>query len=412
MLNPENELIMETKLYKRAANGEPQEWWIRLGNNPDAPIGIGYGKVGGITHTDVINVTMKSAQKEYESRIAAKKKEGYKEISELYDNAPSDLSNYSTLYNYLSVHLPKYNVSSNGQILPMLAKTLEDNKIFVKNGTYRGQWKINGLRCLIGAQKIENMFQPIHLIFQSREGTLWNLPYLEARLLDILPSEILDLMIDEGAYLDGEIYLPGYKVNDINHFVKNNAAPQHKDLQYWLYDVAVESMLYHDRRMILEDNFENHIPKFNSLNDHLNNKDTLIFLPEILVYDIFSAIAARDNFIDLGFEGLIIRNPDLEYGFGKRSVGLMHKFKKIEDGLFTIVDIVPEGTKRSNLCKLILRNDINDSTFECTVNATQKKQEEILINREEYIGHSVRVQYRERSGVTQVPFHAKCVEIL
>lgn len=403
---------METKLYKRAANGEPQEWWIRLGNNPDAPIGIGYGKVDGITHTDLINVTMKSAQKEYESRIAAKKKEGYKELSELYDNAPSDLSNDSTLYNYLSIHLPKYNISSNGQILPMLAKTLEDNKIFVKNGTYRGQWKINGLRCLVGAQKIEDMFQPIHLIFQSREGTLWNLPYLEAKLLDILPSEILDLMIDEGAYLDGEIYLPGYKVNDINHFVKNSAAPQHKDLQYWLYDVAVESMLYHDRRMILEDNFENHIPKFNSLNDHLNNKDTLIFLPEILVYDIFSAIAARDNFIDLGFEGLILRNPDSEYGFGKRSVGLMHKFKKIEDGLFVIVDIVPEGTKRSNLCKLILRNDINDSTFECTVNTTQKEQERILLDKEKYIGHSARVQYRERSGVTQVPFHAKCVEIL
>ena len=401
----------EVKLYKRAANGEPQEWWIRISNGNNPTIGIGYGKVGGITHTNVITPTMTSAQKEYESRIAAKKKEGYKEISELYDNAPKDLSGYSTLYNYLVTHLPKYNVSSNGQILPMLAKTLEDNKIFVKNGIYRGQWKINGLRCLVGAEKVEDMFQPIHLIFQSREGTLWNLPYLEAKLLDILPSEMLDLMIDEGAYLDGEIYLPGYQVNDINHFVKNNTAPQHRKLQYWLYDVAVESMPYHDRRMILEENFENHIPKFNSLDDHLNNKDTLVFLPEMLVGDYNSAVAVRDNFIDLGFEGLIIRNPNSEYGFGKRSVGLMHKFKKIEDGLFTIVDIIPEGSKRSNLCKLVLRNDVNESSFECTVNTTQKKQEEILNNREEYIGHLARIQYRERSGVTKVPFHAKCVSI-
>lgn len=401
----------EVKLYKRAANGEPQEWWIRISNGSNPTIGIGYGKVGGITHTNVIIPTMQTAQKEYESRIAAKKKEGYKEISELYDNAPEDLSRYSTLYNYLITHLPRYNVSSNGQILPMLAKTLEDNKIFVKNGVYRGQWKINGLRCLIGAEKVENMFQPIHLIFQSREGTLWNLPHLEAKLLDILPSEMLELMIDEGAYLDGEIYLPGYKVNDINHFVKNNTAPQHKQLQYWLYDVAVESMPYNDRRMILEENFENHIPKFNSLGDHLNNEETLIFLPEMLVGDYDSAVAVRDNFIDLGFEGLIIRNPNSEYGFGKRSVGLMHKFKKIEDGLFTIVDVIPEGSKRSNLCKLVLKNDVNDSHFECTVNATQKQQEEILNNREEYIGRLARVQYRERSGVTQVPFHAKCVSI-
>ena len=36
-----------------------------------------------------------------------------------------------------------------------------------------------------------------------------------------LEDDLLDAMLEEGACLDGELYLPGYKVNDINIFVKN-----------------------------------------------------------------------------------------------------------------------------------------------------------------------------------------------
>ena len=90
----------------------------------------------------------------------------------------------------------------------------------------------------------------------------------------------------------------------------------------------------------------------------------------------------------------------------------MLKFKKKEDGLFVIIDIIPEGTKRANLGKFILMNDINHTLFECTYNAPHQAQEEILINKDKYIGKKVLVEYRERSGVNQVPFHAKGVKII
>jgi hypothetical protein len=89
----------------------------------------------------------------------------------------------------------------------------------------------------------------------------------------------------------------------------------------------------------------------------------------------------------------------------------MLKFKKILDGLFTIVDIVPEGV-RKNLPKLVLRNDINDNTFECTYNQPVNVQEEVLEHRNNYIGKKAKVEYRERSGVKEVPFHAKCLSII
>ena len=90
----------------------------------------------------------------------------------------------------------------------------------------------------------------------------------------------------------------------------------------------------------------------------------------------------------------------------------MYKFKKILDGKFEIIDIVPEGKKRSNLGKFVLRNDINDALFECTYNASHTEQEYILAHKKDHIGKYVKVEYRERSGVDEVPFHAKGISII
>jgi hypothetical protein len=90
----------------------------------------------------------------------------------------------------------------------------------------------------------------------------------------------------------------------------------------------------------------------------------------------------------------------------------MLKFKKKEDGKFLIIDIIPEGIKRSNLPKFVLRNDINDELFECTLNAPHAVQEQIFVDKDKYINEYMLVEYRERSGVNQVPFHAKGIKIL
>ena len=90
----------------------------------------------------------------------------------------------------------------------------------------------------------------------------------------------------------------------------------------------------------------------------------------------------------------------------------MMKFKRKEDGKFLIVDIIPEG-KRTNLPKFICKNDINDELFEVTLNKPQAEQEEILIHKSNYIGkYLALVEYRERSGIKEVPFHAKMIEFI
>ena len=397
------------ELFKRNAKGKPIFWGIKTNCSI---ITVYYGIIGKQTHTETI-YTNRPVEDEVKSLIAAKRREGYKALSDLYDNAPKYLFD-KPLLDYLNTYLPKNNTDNNGAFIPMLCKTLEDNKPFFR-GTYFGEYKINGERCLISATKENNLFNNISLNYRSRKGIDWTdkLKYLDEYLLPKIPKDIIDLMIEEDVALDGELYLPGYGINEINSFIKNTELPQHYKLQFWCYDLAIDSMPAIDRYTTLETAFNTKVYDFKSKNGHLNNKERFILLPSFNnIHCIEDAIRHRDNFINLGFEVLVIRDAKADYQFGGKRNNSMLKFKRIEDGKFLIVDIVPEGIKRKHLPKFICRNDINDELFECTINKKQDVQEEYLINKDRYIGKYMKIEYRARSGVKQVPFHAKGIDII
>lgn len=398
------------KFYKRNAQGKPIFWEISDSTNK---IVVTYGLVGKLGHTTEIR-TNRQLNEEIKSQIISKQKEGYKALSDLYDNAPDYFKNDKDLINYLDTYLPKDNTHADGTFIPMLCKTLEDNKPFTKS-EYFGEYKIDGERCLITAYKDNDLFDNIYLKYHSRHGIDWTdkLSYLDEFLIPIIPNYFLNMMIEEGIALDGELYLPGYGINEINSFIKNTELPQHYKLQFWCYDLAIDSMPAIDRYTTLETAFNTKVYDFQSKNGHLNNKERFILLPSFNnIHCIEDAIRQRDYFIDLGFEGLVIRDTKADYQFGGKRNNSMLKFKRIEDGKFLIVNIVPEGIKRKNLPKFICRNDINDELFECTINKKQNVQEEYLINKDKYIGKYIKVEYRARSGVKQVPFHAKGIDII
>lgn len=397
-------------LYKRNAQGKPIFWKIRdIGNNT---IEVCYGLVGREGRIETYN-TNRKVEDEIKSAINSKRKEGYKELQDLYDNAPYFGINHTNLLTYLNTYLPKFNTHEDGRFIPMLCKTLEDNKPFIKH-TYSGQWKINGERCIITAFKDNDLFKNIHLNYRSREGVDWTdkLCYLDEYLIPNISKTILDMMIEEGVGLDGELYLPGYTINDINSFIKNTELPQHYHLQYWMYDICIPDMSAIARYNTLKANFKMFIPTTMDKNIHLNYLGRLILLPNYSVKDFSEAVHYRDEFIDMGFEGLVIRDDAASYQFGGRRNQSMMKFKRKEDGKFLIVDIIPEG-KRINLPKFVCKNDINDELFEVTINKPQAEQEEILIHKSAYISkYLALVEYRERSGVKQVPFHSKIIELI
>ena len=393
-------------LYKRNAKGDPILWQIEKVNDEYK---VSYGAVCGHIHEEFINGKLVKAN-EIESRIKAKRKEGYKELSELKDSGPVEIKDDIALINYLYTYLPKNNTTDEGFVLPMLAKVLKDNKPFDKR-KYLGQYKINGVRCIIGAIKTNDLFNPIRLTYRSREGTDWTpkLSWMDEVIKPELEDDLLDAMLEEGACLDGELYLPGYKVNDINSFVKNEKLPQHYQLQYWCYDIAIDNMSYEARRKFRTENINRICYTFDTYDQHLNNKSKLILLPDVVISDIDDATRFRDKFISLGFEGLIVRDVSSAYQFGARNLAML-KYKRVDDAKFKIVDIVPEGV-RTTLCKFVLRNDINDELFEATGNFDHSRQEYILKHKEDFIGKLATCEFRERSGVKNVPFHCKLIDI-
>lgn len=397
-------------LYRRDNKGNPCVWFacpVKDTNWFD----IYYGIVGKNIRRTTLS-TSRDGKAEVESKFNEKRKAGYKFLSELKDN--TQLPVEGELLNYLNAYLPYDRTTSDGDLLPMLAKTFdnENNKVFKKVSMYYGQHKINGLRCFIKAE-IEDGIFPIHrLKFISREGTVWySLKHLEEELLEMIPEELFNNMYEYGWILDGEVYLPNYSVNDINHFVKNESCAENKALQYWCYDIAIPDMVQAQRFEILNQYLYPFLTNFTDKNKHSNNKQILNLLRLYNVGDEHTAIVLRNNFIDLGFEGLIMRNPSAEYQYGKRNLSMI-KYKKSTDGKFLIIDIKPEGVKRPDIPLFICRNDINDATFECHMGGSLDIQREIFKRKQEYIGDYMYVEYGERSGVNQVPFHIKTTYII
>lgn len=397
------------RLYRRNNNGMPTVWWASFNSDTNS-IAVFYGLVRGNIRKEVYTVTQKDGNKELESRYNEKIKQGYQylnEICDMQDRPPVEDENSLELFNFLNTYLPKDLSNGNSNLLlPMLAKTYNGN-VWKKVSCMYGQYKINGLRCIITAYTQNDMFKPIRLRFQSREGIIWNtLENLSDYLLSIIPANIIRDMIDGYVALDGEIYLPGYTINQINHFVKDANCVENKLLQFWCYDIMMEGNQAH-RNM-----YRYHIKKptsFNSIKEHYNNKERLIILHNKYITNDNEAIDARNHFINLGFEGLILRNAKTDYQYGRRRANYMEKFKDAAEGDFIILDIYKE--KKRDLPILLCKNDINNEKFETRLSTSHIVQQEVLFDSQSYIGRTVHIEYGERSGIARVPFHIKTVVI-
>ena len=401
--------MVSAKYYRRNNNGKPQVWWAYCDNKD---VIVYHGLLGGKIREERYTITKKSIDSEMKSRINDKIKAGYITLSEVVDETgtpPVEDINSPILAAYLERYLP-YDLSNgrDNTILAMRAKTYT-GKVWEKEPVMLGQPKINGLRCLITASRNTNMFKPYNLKFQSLEGVVWNaLGNLEDYLLSVLPKSFVDNMIDEGWAMDGEVYLPGYSVNDINHFVKDATAPENKLLQYWCYDLAIEDMSQ-ENRDIIRFNINNRT-QLVCKDEHINNKKRLIILDSIDICGDAQSVKMRDVYLGCGYEGLILRNPNADYQFGRRRVGYMEKFKTATEGDFEIIDIYKE--KKRNLPILLCQNDINDATFETRLSASFEAQEIVLKMKDEFIGRFVHLEFGERSGIKKVPFHIKEVKLI
>lgn len=395
------------KLYRKNNKGIPCVWYCEV--RGEYSYTIYHGQVGRTPISQMI-LTTRKAKAEIISKYNAKLKQGYLKLSDIRDDSEtSPVEDDMSLITYLTKYLPLDRSTGDGVILPMLAKTFNE-KVFDKVPVRTGQYKINGLRCILSAEKIEgDFFKEFKLKFTSREGTVWkSLGVLENILLAIMPKSILNKLAYDNIYLDGELYIPGKSVNEINSAVKNIDNPLNKKLQFWSYDVIADDMLQSSRLGTLYNSKDAEISIFNTLEEHLNNTKPFVIIGGFDIRDLASATFYRNLFISIGFEGLILRDINAEYQQGRRN-NTMIKYKATSDGYFEIIDIYLEGTKR-DIPLILCKNDINDETFEVHINGTMEYQKSILEHKDEHIGKNLFITFGERSGITNVPFHVKTVK--
>lgn len=400
MNNVENKEVVLSTLYRKNNQGQVCIW--KFTRDGERNFYTYFKVAGGTERKTAIICTHKSIDTFIKRTIADKRKAGYKALEDVKDNQELPASE-SSIIKYLEAYLPDDRSNANGDKLHMLATTYKQGDVGKRD--YFVQPKINGLRCGVFPYRTDDIFSPIRLRFQSREGgEFTSLTHLEAELIDSIGHSFLDMLIDRGAGLDGELYIHGKPLNAINSAVKNSNNPDNKLVEFWCYDMIDMELTQSQRKEELDSAF---YPQFYYERPPAGRFKYLSFA---MCYTDDTALINRNRCIADGFEGLILRDTEALYQFGKRNKSML-KYKQATDGIFVILDIYPQSAKRPDLPMLLLGNDINHETFEAKLSYPEEVQRQVLIHKDDYIAtRRVYLTYGERSGVKQVPFHIKtCV---
>lgn len=260
------------------------------------------------------------ANLEYNSLIKKQLDKGYKLIElETFDE--KDLETF----------LPKQNTDQNGISKPQLCKVFDktDNKLI--NKEWLASYKLDGVRCFL-------FYKDGEIKTKSRGGQNYDIPTTYIRTD---PTIIKFFEVNSELILDGEIYRHGWSLNKISGLCrKETLEEEHKELKFYCYDIADESLKFKDRYVGL-----------NAIKDLTENSDKIVIIPHYKVSNLNEIMNLHNQAISQGYEGLVVRDPDKEYKFGSRD-NRMCKIKEFQDAEFEILGI-SEGLRDEDMCFIL-----------------------------------------------------------
>lgn len=310
---------MQVTLYGKDTKGNIKEWRIETEGKE---IHVYHGRLGGkhqkkTTVCEAKNVGRANETSAEEQAILEAEAKVRKQRDKLYKDSPD-------------------NLDSIGEELPMLAQD------YTKTG-HRMVWpcsvgpKLDGLRCLA-------LIKQGSVVLKSRGGKEYPCPlhlYVDLQKLLGQRDELL---------LDGELYIHGVSLQNIV-----SAAKKHNDmtprLQYWIFDVPHATKTWQEREVDLMDIMD-------WCQDHL--PESLRVVNNYIVMNEEEAYVWLGRFVQLGYEGLMLRDPQGLYVFNHRSPGLM-KWKEFVDAEAKVISV-----KKDKLGEGVLLCRLPDGIeFEC-----------------------------------------------
>ena len=222
---------------------------------------------------------------------------------------------------------------------PMLAKQVDkvtNTKIF-DNSWYASR-KIDGLRALI------YMGEDGELHTASRGATNY-----DAAMYEILSNKTLIEIFKEnpGLIMDGECYHHGYTLQQLNSIARTQkTAVDYSILQFYWYDIVDVNSTFDERWAYMNDLKDQYNLDFNPEKEFKDGELRIQFVPQVLVSGYNNMIKLHNNYVEEGWEGLVIRDPDKVYRPNGRTNDMIKiKVYKSEDFLVTGYELGLRGSE-------------------------------------------------------------------
>jgi ATP-dependent DNA ligase len=284
-------------------------------------------------------------------------------------------------------------------VRPMLANTFDKTKYNTTAKPSKAykipfpcyvQRKYDGIRCLT---HIENN----HLIMESRKGVAFS-------HFDLVRQKLVELLSENPAYttfyLDGELYtdlLPFEKINGATRITPGKATPSDLEninkIKYHIYDVYSPEnpdLTYKERMKILLD-----------LNRNISLTDSVAITHTDNAESMEDVKRFHDLYVQEGFEGIMLRDPEGTYEIDKRSKYLQ-KYKEFMEEEFIIVGFHDGIDKGLVIWECETSNGMR---FSAKPRGTQEYRSELFENATQYIGKKLTVIFQEYStdGIPRFP---------
>lgn len=254
-------------------------------------------------------------------------------------------------------------------ILPMLAKSFDDEEKKIDWNNCFIQPKLDGMRCLAHIKSNGDV------ILMSRDGKIiGNMEHI----MDDLST------IRQDVILDGELYAHGLSFQENMKLIKKWRKETPEFIKYHVYDL-ISSDPFRNRKI------RHYIKGLFSCN-------------EVSTYDIKnkqSMLEFHASNISDGYEGSIIRWGNEGYKKNGRSSNLL-KYKDFSDMDCKIIDITEN---ESNPLHGTPHFELNGKRFKAGVKMSHSDREDLLTNKKEYIGKIANIRYFELTddGIPRFP---------
>ncbi len=139
--------------------------------------------------------------------------------------------------------------------------------------------------------------------------------------------------------LDLECYKHGKSLQFLSGEARRRDTLKGSDiLEVYVYDVMIPGIIFKDRLKILNQISEELHLGFDPNRVWKPGELRMQMVPHVKVSGYDNIMKLHNEYVAEGWEGVVCRNPDKEYGFGKRSNDMI-KFKMYKDDTFLVVGI-------------------------------------------------------------------------